>query len=141
MSDGIRDELRELLLDSAPPAEVDTAAMFERTFAVDGPDGAELLPPDGLFDLPPDDPADELFLDAPLDPALEDPALDGGPTEDGLAGDGGLDLPDAVDDATAWDATAWDADAWDAAAGDGGTDGTDPAPDTPFGDHGTGAGW
>ena len=136
MSDGIRDELRELLFDSAPPPEVDTAAMFERTFAADGPDGSKLLPPDGLFDLPADDPADELLLDglpadAPLEDAgLDDTGLDGsgldgsGPDDAGFDDIGaGLDVPDAGDEPAA----------------DGTDDGTDPG--APFGDHGTGAGW
>jgi hypothetical protein len=129
MSDGIRDELRELLFDSAPPPEVDTAAMFERTFAADGPDGSELLPPDGLFDLPADDPADELLLDGlPADAPLEDAGLDDAGLDDGtlddIGDDTGFDVPDAAADGGADDAT---------------DDGTDPG--APFGDHGTGAGW
>lgn len=137
MSDGIRDELRELLFDSAPPPEVDTAAMFERTFAAEGPDGSELLPPDGLFDLPADDPADELLLDGlPADAPLEDAGLDDGTLGaglgDGLDDDAGLhdaafDAPDTGPEVTADEGT------------EDGTDGSDPG--APFGDHGTGAGW
>ena len=137
MSDGIRDELRELLFDSAPPPEVDTAAMFERTFAADGPDGSELLPPEGLFDLPADDPADELLLDGlPADAPLEDdgfdgPGLDGTPDGVGLDGGFGVGFDGGLDD-TGFDVPDHDPD---------GTDGVDPAPGAPFGDHGTGAGW
>lgn len=134
MSDGIRDELRELLFDSAPPPEVDTAAMFERTFAADGPDGSELLPPDGLFDLPADDPADELLLDglpadAPLeDSGLDDTGLDDAGYDDGAPHDTGFDVLDAGHEPAA-----------DGGADDATDDGTDPG--APFGDHGTGAGW
>jgi hypothetical protein len=129
MSDGIRDELRELLFDTAPPPAVDTEAMFEATFAADGPDGAELLPPDGLFDLPADDPADELLAD---DPAFDDPALDPGldETADDSADEGGdtagLDEPGAEAE------PAWDAE------GDPGDPG---APEVPFDEPGAGAGW
>jgi hypothetical protein len=132
MSDGIRDELRELLFDSAPPPEVDTAAMFERTFAADGPDGSELLPPDGLFDLPADDPADELLLDGlPADAPLEDPGLDDGGPDDAGLDDAGFDA--GFDDAGTGDEVAADE------GTDDGSDGIDPG--APFGDHGTGAGW
>jgi hypothetical protein len=133
MSDGIRDELRELLFDTAPPPTVDTDAMFARTFAADGADGADLLPPDGLFDLPADDPADELPLD--------DAALDAGydPGEDLLDGtaDGAGD-DDAGDDLAADDLGVDDghwASGEDPDTGDAGT------PDAPFDDHGTGASW
>ena len=75
-----RDALRELLLDGvAPPAASD--AMFARTFAADGAGGADLLPPDGLFD-------------EPTDPDLDDPDLDDGATLDDPAVDDGVPLAD-----------------------------------------------
>ena len=126
MSDGIRDELRELLFDTAPPPAVDTEAMFQATFAADGPDGADLLPPDGLFDLPADDPADELLAD---DPAFDDPALDDGLDETG---------DDTADDTAGLDEPGAEAEpAWDA-EGDPGDPG---APEVPFDEPGAGAGW
>ncbi len=126
MNDGIRDELRELLFDSAPAPAVDTAAMFERTFAAAGPDGADLLPPDGLFDLPDDDPADEVTIDDDLtvdDVLPADPEVHDSTPEDAPADDLAVDVDHAE--------PAWDADG-DAPA---------HAPDAPFDDHGTGAGW
>lgn len=124
MNDGIRDELRELLFDSAPAPQVDTAAMFERTFAASGPDGAELLPPDGLFDLPADDPAEDLLVD---DQQVLDDGFDDAP--DDPAADEAGDLPVDTDHADpAWDTSGDAADTGD-------------VPDTTFDDHGTGAGW
>ncbi len=138
MSDGIREELRELLFDSAPPPEIDREALFARTFASEQGAGADLLPPDGLFDLPGDDPADEaLLLDADGTPADADD-----PDDLGAAGadpatepdtDAGTDLdPDVAAGADGpWgDPTA---------EGDPATGG-DPtgAPDVPFE---PGAGW
>ena len=134
MSDGIREELRELLFDSAPPPEIDREALFARTFASEPGAGADLLPPDGLFDLPGDDPADEALLDADGTPA----DTDTGTGDPGDAGadpdtDAGTDLdPDVAGGADGpWgDPTAED----DPAAGG------DPAgaPDVPFE---PGAGW
>lgn len=79
-----RDALRELLFDDvAPPPG--SEAMFAATFAATGSEGAELLPPDDLFDDPvPDDGADDLPLD---DPAFDDPGVDPG-----------VDTADAPDD-------------------------------------------
>lgn len=51
----VRTQLRELLLDGvALPPEVDTELMFETTFASEPDAGADLLPPDGLLDAPPE---------------------------------------------------------------------------------------
>lgn len=84
-----RDALRELLFDGvAPPTGTD--AMFDRTFAEQGPYGAELLPPDGLFDLPADDPAD--------DPALDEGAFEDLPSDDAAFDDPGLDVDGALGD-------------------------------------------
>ncbi|WP_300015564.1 hypothetical protein [Pseudonocardia sp.] len=81
MTDGARDELRELLFDGVgPPADAD--AMFERTFAATGDDGAHLLPPGDLFDGDGDGPDDP----APDDPALDDPAPDDPALLDDVAG-------------------------------------------------------
>lgn len=78
-----RDALRELLFDDvAPPPG--SEAMFAATFAATGSAGAELLPPDDLFDddrsddagsdgVGPDDGTDDLPLD---DPAFDDPGVD-----------------------------------------------------------------
>ncbi|MDN5932084.1 MAG: hypothetical protein L0I24_13635 [Pseudonocardia sp.] len=81
MSDELasRDALRELLFDDvAPPPG--SEAMFAATFAATGSEGAELLPPDDLFDDPvPDDGTDELPLD---DPAFDDPGVDPDTAED-----------------------------------------------------------
>jgi hypothetical protein len=132
MSDGIRDELRELLFDSAPPAEVDREALFARTFAAEEGAGADLLPPDGLFDLPADDPADEGLL---TDEALftDEAALDDGFSADAGSSDG----DSAADDAGVDPDTT---DVWgDPAAGDpAGDDPAGAAPDVPFE---PGAGW
>lgn len=132
MSDGIREELRELLFDSAPPPEIDREALFARTFASEPGAGADLLPPDGLFDLPADDPADEALLDADTDADPGD--LGGGPGDTGADPDtdAGTDLdPDVAAGADGpWgDPTAEDP-----------ADGGDPAgaPDVPFE---PGAGW
>jgi hypothetical protein len=129
MSDGIREELRELLFDSAPPPEIDREALFARTFASEPGAGADLLPPDGLFDLPGDDPADEALLDADGTPTDAD---DPGGTDD--LGDPGVE-PD-TDAGTDLDPDVAGADGpWgDPAAGG------DPAgaPDVPFE---PGAGW
>ena len=129
MSDGIREELRELLFDSAPPPEIDREALFARTFASEPGAGADLLPPDGLFDLPADDPADEALLDADGTPADADPGFDAGPDPDT---DAGTD-PDP-DVAAGADGPWGDPTAEDPA------DGGDPAgaPDVPFE---PGAGW
>jgi hypothetical protein len=86
MSDGIREELQALLFDSAPPADVDGEALFARTFASDEGAGADLLPPDGLFDLPADDPADAGF---------DEPGFDGAGSDGAGSGDGAL-LADGV---------------------------------------------
>ena len=132
MSDGIREELQALLFDSAPPADVDGEALFARTFASEEGAGADLLPPDGLFDLPADDPADEGGFDAVASDDLDgaehgDEALLG----DGVtAGDEGADTDADTDADTVGD------DAWGDPAADG-----DPAgelPDVPFE---PGAGW
>lgn len=71
-----RGELRELLFDGvAPPAGGD--AMFGRTFAATGDDGAHLLPPDNLFDESvADDPLP--VADAPVDLFGDGPAVDDG---------------------------------------------------------------
>lgn len=138
MSDGTREELRELLFDSAPPPEIDREALFARTFASEPGAGADLLPPDGLFDLPGDDPADEALLDVDGTPADADD-LD---STDGLGGTGAD--PDADTDAgTDLDPdVAGGADGpWgDPAAEDDPAAGGDPAggPDVPFE---PGAGW
>lgn len=112
-----RDALRELLFDGvAPPTGTD--AMFDVTFAAQGPHGAELLPPDGLFDLPADDPAD--------DPAFDEAALDDVPLDDVPLGDPAFDDPafdgPAFDDPTL-DGAGTDGAAHDTAAGD------EPGPD------------
>ncbi len=139
MSDGIREELRELLFDSAPPPEIDREALFARTFASEQGAGADLLPPDGLFDLPGDDPADEaLLLDADGTPAdADDPDGTGGTDGTGDPGvepdtDAGTDLdPDVAGADGPWG---------DPGAEDDPAAGGDPAgaPDVPFE---PGAGW
>ena len=137
MSDGIRDELRELLFDTAPPPAVDTEAMFEATFAAGGPDGAELLPPDGLFDLPADDPADELLVDDPaFDPTLDDDATHDAPTYGDPALDPGLDeaAGEGGDIAGPDEPGAEAEPAWDA-------EGDPGVPEAPFDEPGGGAGW
>lgn len=82
-----RDALRELLFDDvAPPPG--SEAMFAATFAATGSGGAELLPPDDLFDDPvPDDGTDELPLD---DPAFDDPGVDVAEVPDDLPVDAEL---------------------------------------------------
>ncbi len=123
MTDQARDELRELLFDGVAPP-VDTDAMFERTFAASGADGAHLLPPDDLFDGD-DDPADDLPLD---DLAPDDATL----LDDGSEPDPGDTVPDDLADPT----VDWS----DPADGTPDTDAADPAaPDVPF-DHPT-SGW
>jgi len=135
MSDGIREELQALLFDSAPPADVDGEALFARTFASDEGAGADLLPPDGLFDLPADDPADAAGLDgtgfdgAGLDgAAFGDDAL----LADGVSAGGEGAAPDTAGDDPGDDAWGHPADdpADDDLAGD--------APEVPFE---PGAGW
>ncbi|GAA3233891.1 hypothetical protein GCM10017691_29870 [Pseudonocardia petroleophila] len=133
-----RDALHELLFDGvAPPAGSD--AMFAQTFAAEGSDGADLLPPDGLFDIPADDdldgdpiPGDPILDDPALggladDPA--DPAFDADHTDDPALEDPALDDP-ALDHHAAPDADH------DAAAADPALGGTDPAAGHP--DPGTG---
>jgi hypothetical protein len=88
-----RGELRELLFDGVAPPP-DTDAMFARTFAATGDDGAHLLPPDDLFDAEPD-PADDLpFEDAAL--------LDDGTGADLGDGDGDPAADDLADPAVEW---------------------------------------
>ena len=142
MSDGIREELQALLFDSAPPADVDGEALFARTFASEEGAGADLLPPDGLFDLPADDAAfdDAAFDDAAFDdPAFDGTAPDG--TGDGLFGDEAL----PAEGVTAGDEGADTADsagdsAGDDAWGDPAAD-TDPAGELPEVPFEPGAGW
>ena len=69
-----RDALRELLFDDvAPPPG--SEAMFAATFAATGSEGAELLPPDDLFDDPvPDDGTDDPGIDDGT--LLDDPGAD-----------------------------------------------------------------
>lgn len=85
----LRTQLRELLLDDVhlPPAEA-RELMFERTFASDPDAGADLLPPDGLLDPPPDDLGDSLDGNDFPD--------DGFP--DGDVGEVGFDHGHSVDD-------------------------------------------
>lgn len=78
-----RGELRELLFDGVAPPP-DAEAMFDRTFAATGDDGAHLLPADGMFDEPADDPI--VVEDPPTDLYVDDPAIDD-PSNDGAAGD------------------------------------------------------
>lgn len=135
MSDGTREELRELLFDSAPPPEIDREALFARTFASDEGAGADLLPPDGLFDLPGDDPADEALLDADGTPADVDAP------ETGDLGDTGADPDtDAGTDLDPDVAAGADGPWGDPTAEDDPAAGGDPAgaPDVPFE---PGAGW
>lgn len=81
-----RDALRELLFDDvAPPPG--SEAMFAATFAATGSGGAELLPPDDLFDDPVPDDTDELPLD---DPAFDDPGVDVAEVPDDLPVDAEL---------------------------------------------------
>ena len=135
MSDGIREELQALLFDSAPPADVDGEALFARTFASDEGAGADLLPPDGLFDLPADDPADAGLDGAGLDGAgFDGPGLDGAVSGDDAllaggvtAGDEGAD-PDPAGDGPGEDP-------WGDPAAD------DPAGDAPGLLFEPGAGW
>jgi hypothetical protein len=90
-----RDALRELLFDEVTPPP-GSEAMFAATFAATGPDGADLLPPDALFDVDPaaEDPADPALDDLPLDdlpaddPALDDPDVPPDVSGDVPAGDG-----------------------------------------------------
>lgn len=73
-----RDALRELLFDDvAPPPG--SEAMFTATFAATGSEGADLLPPDHLFDYPAPDPAPD---DATDDPGVEDETIDGSLPDD-----------------------------------------------------------
>ncbi len=142
MSDGIREELQALLFDSAPPADVDGEALFARTFASEEGAGADLLPPDGLFDLPADDPA---FDDAAFDDPAFDPAPDGAGPGDGVFGDealpaegvtaadGGTDTADGAGD-DAGDSAGDDV--WGDSAAD-----ADPAGELPEVPFEPGAGW
>ncbi|MHA6782788.1 hypothetical protein ACVGOW_17595 [Pseudonocardia saturnea] len=76
-----RDALRELLFDDvAPPPG--SEAMFAATFAATGSEGAELLPPDDLFDDPV--PGDETD-----DPGVDDGTLLDDPDPD-------TDVPDVL---------------------------------------------
>jgi hypothetical protein len=118
MTDGARDELRELLFDGVAPP-LDTEAMFERTFSASGDDGAHLLPPDDLFD--DGDAADELPLD------------DGGLVDDGALLDDGALVDDGVGPATG------DADVALDDLADPGADWSDPA-DATSADPGVDAG-
>ena len=81
-----RDALRELLFDGvAPPPG--SEAMFAATFAATGSEGAELLPPDDLFDDPvPDDGTD--------DPGVDDGTPDGALPDDPDDPDADADAPD-----------------------------------------------
>jgi hypothetical protein len=89
----VRAQLREQLLDQVPPpSDASREIMFARTFAAAPGAGAELLPPDDLFDPHPDDDAVEPAV-APLEPAPSDgdghhgPAgFDGGPSGHDAAG-------------------------------------------------------
>jgi hypothetical protein len=142
MSDGIREELQALLFDSAPPADVDGEALFARTFASEEGAGADLLPPDGLFDLPADDPA---FDDAAFDDPAFDPAPDGAGPGDGVFGDEALSTEGvtAADGGTDTADSAGD-DAGDSAGddvwGDPAAD-ADPAGELPEVPFEPGAGW
>ncbi len=136
MSDGIREELRELLFDSAPPPEIDREALFARTFASEQGAGADLLPPDGLFDLPGDDPADEALLDADGTPADADADDPGGTGDPGVEPDADTDAGTDLDP----DVSGADGPWGDPGAEDDPAAGGDPAgaPDVPFE---PGAGW
>ena len=81
-----RDALRELLFDGVDPPP-GSEAMFAATFAATGSEGAELLPPDDLFDDPvPDDGTD--------DPGVDDGAPDGSlPDDPDTDADAPDDLP------------------------------------------------
>lgn len=118
-----RDALREMLFDGVTPPD-GSDAMFERTFAAEGGDGSELLPPDGFFDG-----GDDADTDDPGDLALFEDTDPGGLADtDGLPDDlvpaddhGGHDHDGGADDAP------------------DGTDGTDPGADPHHhGDPGTG---
>lgn len=118
-----RDALREMLFDGVTPPD-GSDAMFERTFAAEGGDGSELLPPDGLFDG--GDGGDDVDTDDPGDLALfEDTDPDGYADTDAL--------PDDL-------VPADDHDGHDGGSDDphDGTDGTDPGADPHHGDPGTG---
>ena len=120
-----RDALREMLFDGVTPPD-GSDAMFERTFAAEGGDGSELLPPDGFFDG-----GDDGDTDDPGDLALfEDTDPDGSADTDGLPDD----LVPADDHGGH--------DGGHDAGHDGGTDdaqdGTDPGADPDHGDPGTG---
>lgn len=120
-----RDALRELLFDGVTPPD-GSDAMFARTFAAEGGDGSELLPPDDLFDGADDgtdDPGDLALFDD-TDPA-------DGPT------DGDIDSDGLPDDLVADDHTGHDGGADDTLDG---TDGTDPGT-APHHDGDPGTGW
>lgn len=129
-----RDALRELLFDGVTPPD-GSDAMFARTFAAEGGDGSELLPPDDLFDGGTDDGSDD-GSDDPGDPALFD---DTDPADGYLHGHTGPDgLPDdlvVADDHTGHDGGH---DGGDDAHD--GTDGTDPGAG-PHHDGDPGTGW
>lgn len=82
-----RERLRAMLLDgvAAPDPQV-RETLFDATFAAEPGAGAELLPPDGLFDR--DSAEDDLQLDPEPDPVEEDVPGDetAGPAEDLVAG-------------------------------------------------------
>lgn len=124
-----RDALRELLFDGVTPPD-GSDAMFARTFAAEGGDGSELLPPDDLFDGGADgtdDPGDLALFDD-TDPA--DGYTEGYADTDGLP-----------DDLVADDHTGHDG-GHDPGADDAldGTDGTDPGA-APHHDGDPGTGW
>ncbi|MBW0092598.1 hypothetical protein I4I73_26140 [Pseudonocardia sp. KRD-184] len=123
-----RDALRELLFDGVTPPD-GSDAMFARTFAAEGGDGSELLPPDDLFaggtDEGADDPGDLALFDD-TDPAdgYGHTDTDGLPddlvvADDHTGHDGGHDGGDDAHD---------------------GTDGTGPGTD-PHHDGDPGTGW
>ncbi|HVL83790.1 MAG TPA: hypothetical protein VM367_05785 [Pseudonocardia sp.] len=79
-----RTQLREMLLDDvALPSATVREMMFERTFASPPGAGQELLPPDGLFDLSPDEVTDDDLWDG-----------DGGDRPGGVAGNDGTAVHD-----------------------------------------------
>lgn len=97
-----REELRELLFDDLPPPPPDAQQeMFDRTFAGDGGDGAELLPPDHVFEPELADADGDVPPDAGLDDVgghgIDDP--DGDYTDPGadLGQDPGGDVHDLPD--------------------------------------------
>lgn len=93
MSDDLvsRDALREMLFDGELPPPPPPEEMFDRTFGSDGDAGADLLPPDTLYDEPGHDPFDD---DVPVDDIAPDPADHPEPEDV----EGGFETHDGLDD-------------------------------------------